>query len=385
MSLLSRDELRSIVQEAQPPSVSIYLPTHRAGAETQQGPIRLKNLLREAESRLVARGTPANSIERTLGPIRALLKNTPFWQHQDHGLAIFAGADSFHLYRLPLAVEELAVVGDRIHLTPLLPLLTRNGRFFVLALSQKQARLYEATRNEIRELDLGDTPGSLAEAVGHDWEQKSLQYRTGQTSPGSGGRRRAIYHGHGSGEEADKNEIARFLQQVDVGVRRLLKDPQEPLVVAAVDYLLDMYRDLSKVPGLADEGILGNPDHSSAEELRAKAWRIVKPIFLASQSESAERFAVLATKGLATDDLETGVLAAVDGRVETLFVPLETHRWGRLDSTTREIAIAPEPGDESEDLLDRAAVETFLHGGTVYAVDEAGLPGTGVLAALLRY
>lgn len=385
MSLLSRDELRSIVQEAQPPSVSIYLPTHRAGAETQQGPIRLKNLLRQAESRLDARGTPQESIDRTLGPVRALLKNTPFWQHQDHGLAIFAGADSFHLYRLPLAVEELAVVGDRIHLTPLLPLLTRNGRFFVLALSQKQARLFEATRNEIRELDLGDTPESLAAAVGDDWEQKSLQYRTGQSSPGTGGRRRAIYHGHGSGEEADKNEIARFLQQVDVGVRKLLKDPQVPLVVASVDYLFDMYRDLSKVPGLVDDGILGNPDHSSPEELRGKAWQLVKPLFLASQSESAERFAVLATKGLATDDLETGVLAAVDGRVETLFVPLETHRWGRLDSTTREIDIAPEPGDESEDLLDRAAVETFLHGGTVYAVDEGGLPGSGDLAALLRY
>jgi hypothetical protein len=94
---------------------------------------------------------------------------------------------------------------------------------------------------------------------------------------------------------------------------------------------------------------------------------------------------VLETKGLATDDLEVGVLAAVDGRVETLFVALETHRWGRLDPIAREIAIDPELDDENEDLLDRAAVETFLHGGTVYAVDEHRVPGAGVLAALLRY
>jgi hypothetical protein len=385
MSLLSRDELRSIVQEAQCPCVSIYLPTHRAGAEIQQGPIRLKNLLRQAESGLAARNTPQNSIDRALEPIRALLDNTPFWQHQDYGLAIFADADSFHLYRLPLVVEELAVVGDRIHLTPLLPLLTRDGRFFVLALSQKETRLYEATRNEIRELDLGDTPASLAEAVGSDWEQKSLQYRSGTAPQGSGGRRRAIYHGHGSGEEADKNEIARFLQQVDIGVRKLLKDPQVPLVVAAVDYLFDMYRDLSKVPGLVAHGIMGNPDHSSPEELRAGAWQLVKPLFLASQSDSAEKYPVLASKGLATDDLQAGVLAAVDGRVETLFVALQTHRWGRLDTATREIDVDPERGENNEDLLDRAAVETFLHGGTVYAVDQDGVPGTGVLAALLRY
>jgi hypothetical protein len=146
-----------------------------------------------------------------------------------------------------------------------------------------------------------------------------------------------------------------------------------------------MYRDLSKVPGLVDEAIPGNPDHSSPDELRANGWQLVKPLFLASQSDSADKFSVLATKGLATDDLEAGVLAAVDGRVDTLFVALETHRWGRLDSATREIDIASELGDESEDLLDRAAVETFLHGGTVYAVDESRVPGTGVLAALLRY
>lgn len=385
MSLLSRDELRSMAQEAQPPCVSIYLPTHRAGAQIQQGPIRLKNLLRQAEGGLRSRGTAQDAIERILEPIRALIKNTPFWQHQDCGLALFADSNAFHLYRLPLPVEELTVVGDRSHLTPLLPLLTRDGRFLVLALSQKQARLYEATRNTIRELDLGSTPESLIEAVGNDWEQKSLQYRSGTSPQRAGGRRRALYHGHGAGEEADKNEIARFLQQVDLGVRKLLKDPQVPLVVASVDYLFDIYRDLSKVPSLVEEGIIGNPDHASPEELRLKAWQLVEPLFLAAQSDSAERFAALSTKGLATGNLEAGLLASIDGRVETLFVALDAHRWGRLEFATRQVDLATEGADDNEDLLDRAAVETFLHGGTVYAVDEGRVPGGGVLAALLRY
>jgi hypothetical protein len=34
--------------------VSLYLPTHRTGAELRQGPIRLKNLLREATEGLAA-------------------------------------------------------------------------------------------------------------------------------------------------------------------------------------------------------------------------------------------------------------------------------------------------------------------------------------------
>jgi hypothetical protein len=38
-----------------------------------------------------------------------------------------------------------------------------------------------------------------------------------------------------------------------------------------------------------------------------------------------------------------------------------------------------------QDLLDLAAVETFLKGGTIYATPPAQVPGNGPMAALLRY
>ena len=38
-----------------------------------------------------------------------------------------------------------------------------------------------------------------------------------------------------------------------------------------------------------------------------------------------------------------------------------------------------------EDLLDLAAVQTLLHGGTIYAVEPEQVPGGGPLAALFRY
>ncbi|HDI61237.1 MAG TPA: hypothetical protein ENF48_12955, partial [Desulfobacteraceae bacterium] len=36
--------------------VSIYMPTHRAGRQAEQDPIRFKNLLREVENRFLAQG-----------------------------------------------------------------------------------------------------------------------------------------------------------------------------------------------------------------------------------------------------------------------------------------------------------------------------------------
>jgi hypothetical protein len=43
----------------------------------------------------------------------------------------------------------------------------------------------------------------------------------------------------------------------------------------------------------------------------------------------------------------------------------------------------PEPGDQ--ELLDLAAVQTILHGGTVYSCDHIKAPGDDVAAAIFRY
>jgi hypothetical protein len=43
---------------------------------------------------------------------------------------------------------------DRFHLKPLLPLLTGDGRFYILALSQNQVRLLQGTRYSVRGLYL---------------------------------------------------------------------------------------------------------------------------------------------------------------------------------------------------------------------------------------
>jgi hypothetical protein len=49
MENLTLDQIKGLAQQTQSPSISIFLPTHRAGQDTQQDPIRFKNLIREAE------------------------------------------------------------------------------------------------------------------------------------------------------------------------------------------------------------------------------------------------------------------------------------------------------------------------------------------------
>lgn len=239
MKPLSRAELEELMQPRDGACVSLFAPMVKAGPETQQNPIRFKNLVRRAEEALEERGVAEAEVRSLLSPAAELIDDTPFWQHQSTGLAVFLSPGFFRYYRLPLEVRELAVVEDRFHLKPLLPLLSGDGRFYVLALSQNRARLLEATRHSVREVDLGDLPTSLNEAVGYEVEETHIQYHSGTRARGAGS---PVYHGQGAGEDDVKLEIQKFFNLLDRGVASLIVDKDAPLVLAGVEFLFPLYR-----------------------------------------------------------------------------------------------------------------------------------------------
>lgn len=363
------------------PCVSVFLPTHRMRPGTEQDPLRLKNLLAEAEARLVQGGLRTPTARELLAPALDLLDEQVFWQHQSEGLALFLAPGWWRSFRLPLELPELTVVGDRFHLKPLLPLLSGDGRFYILALSQNEIRLLEGTRQGVHEVELEDVPRSLREALRYDDPQKERLFHV----TGREGGTVAVFHGHGIGGEVNKERTGRYLGLVDAGLREVLRDQRALLVLAGVEYVQAMYREVSGYPALVDVGISGNPERLRSEELHKRAWTLVEPLFRQGQNEAADRYRELAGTGMTTGDLEESVAAAREGRVEVLFVSLSEQRWGTADTETGRITVneEPEPGDE--DLLDLAAVRTLLGGGTVYALPSDLIPGGASVAAILRY
>ncbi len=381
MDLLPREELEKLVEGHGGPCVSIFLPTHRAGTETQQDPIRLKNLLGEAREDLLARELRSTEADQILEPACELLVDDVFWRYQSDGLAIFLSRDDFRSYRLPLRFEELAVVADRYHVKPVLPLLTGDGQFYVLALSQNEVRLLRATRHSVGEVELRDVPESLADALRHDDPEKQLQFHTG-TSGGRGGRA-AVFHGH---EAADaKDDILCYFRRIDRGVREALKGSRALLVLAGVDYLLPIYREANTYPHLVEEGITGNLERLSKEEVHREAWAIVRPHFLEARREAVARYEQLAGTGQTSNDLREIIPAAYYGRVDVLFAAAGSRRWGCFDPGTGEAELHEEAEFGDGDLLDFAAVQTLLNKGTVYVLNPEDMPGSVVVASVFRY
>jgi hypothetical protein len=390
MELLDINELKSLANCQEKPCISIYMPSHRAGREIEQDPIRLKNLLRETDRKLDNYGLRRKQIDELLSPAEALLGSYDFWNHQSDGLAIFLSKDESHIYRLPIAFDEAAIVSHRYHLKRLMPLFVNDGRFFVLTLSQKQSRLFEATKHSINEYELQDIPVSFEEFMQYEDPEKQLQYHTGTGETGGGGkqgRRRAMYHGHGSSiDEAEKKEyISRFFKTLENGVDKAIAGRLEPLILVGLEHYIPMYREASSYRRLLDNGVRKNPDDLKEKEIHELAWKEVEPYFGRERQNHIKQYRELLGTGEASNNLEQIIKAAYGNRVECLFLKKRQQIPGSYHPKEDKITVYEKEEPGSEDLLDFAAIKTILSNGVVYIMEEENMPDENPAAAVYRY
>lgn len=386
MENFTREDLKYLMQEHPSMCLSMYMPTHPRDANHEQDRIRLKNLLRQAQQSIEEQASEDAGLKTNLENARELIIDDDFWSRIGEGLALFIDSSGFSYYRLPLPFEELFMSGSRYYLKPLLPLITDNDRYYLLALSRKKPRLLLCTRFHANEVELPDLPGTLEETLGYDWDPRSLQFHTGTGEGGGrGGDRAAVYHGQGAGVDDTKDDVIRYFRRVDRSLQKALPDPQAPLVLAGVEPLPPLYRQVNGYGSLLDAVVEANPDEESDESLQRRAWEIVKPHFEQEREAAAARYNNNRGTGYATGDPRTVVPSAHFGRIDTLFVALGQQLWGRFDPEDQQVEFDDSPTDDSEDLLNLAALDTLRNGGTVYALEPDQLPESGPLAALLRY
>jgi hypothetical protein len=386
MSTLTLDDLKTLSARHAGWCVSIYLPTHRASVDTRRDQLEYKHLLRSAEEQLLANGMRANDARGLLAPAQQLASDAEFWHNPTDGMAVFAADGLFSAFHLPLVppgMEGLALVAQRFHVKPLLPLLRDDTRFYVLGLSQRQTRLWRSTPYGIAEVTPDQMPQSLAEALRYEEPERILQFHTVGSSGGGGPV--AIFHGHGVGSDDSKDRIVRYFQQVERAIHRLLLAERAALLLAGVEYLLPLYRQVNTYPHLLAEALTGNPEELTPEELHRAAWSRVAPHFAAVEREALASYQRHRSTERASGALDQIIPASVQGRVETLLVALGTERWGIYDPADGELVLheTPQPGDE--DMLDFAALHTLLTGGRVHTFPAREMPDRLPLAAVFRY
>jgi len=391
MAGLRRSDLDQLLEPREGPCVSLFIPTERVGRDVKQNPLRFKHALDAAEEQLVAAGMRTPDARELLAPGRELLPDSRFWNQQAAGLAVYLASGERHVLHLPVPVAEFAGTGERFLIRPLLPSFWPDQQFHVLALSQQEVRLLRGRRFGAERVDLPDVPHGIEDVTRFVVGEKTRQLHSGERR---GASVVAMPHGHGGGKDDHDERVVEYVRAVAAGVGRVLRAGErsdgQPLVLAGVEYLRGLYREMHGGGGAAhatvlEQGIEGNPDRLGDDELHARAWPLVAPMAEVQVTSAVEGYAEAYGRGEARRDIEGVLVGALQARVGTLLLAADTAQWGRFDEDKGRARLHDAWRPRDDDLLDRAAAMTVATGGVVFTLPRERMPDGKPAVALFRY
>lgn len=388
MEQVSDELLKLLLNARENPAVSIFLPTFEDTSKADQNPIRFKNLLKSAKNTVGVNGGKNKALEDHFDRAAALLDDKPFWQNQSKGLAVFFSPHTFELVKLPFAIDEKVMVSDHFSLRSILPAFKKNRVFFILAVSQNDVRCLEATPGGVKKVIIDDCPGSLEEALQYDDPQKNLQFRsipsaaphTSNRASGS-----AMFHGHGASADTGHEDLHRFAQMVMKKVDAFMGEKQTPLVLAGADRVTSAFRQSSNYKRIVPGSLEGNPDRLRDDELGVKAWPLVKAVFRKDLDGKLKAYEELIGTEKVSTNIGFIIDAAVQGKIDTLFIDKDAHIWGIADENTGQSTIHPVQDEDDRELLEFATTKTIAQGGNVYELAAEEMPEHAAVAAMFRF
>jgi hypothetical protein len=360
-------DLRDLATRRHEASVSLYLATTPQTQHIGEARTRLGHLLKEAETQLEAAETPKRTIWPISEQVNDLIDDDDFWQTQANGLAILVTPDRLLSFRLPTKLTDTVQVSDRFHLKPLMRVASFPQAAYVLALEENRVRVIEVSAdmppNEVR---IPDMPRDAAAVAG----TANVNSRSAS--------------GRIHGDEGQNVRLRQYARRIDAALRPFLAGREEPLILAATDPMLSLYRSTSTYARLAGEAIVKSPVRMSETELAAEARPILDKLHSDRLAEVRALYEERKSAGRATKDVAQAARAATMGAVDTLMVDIDRVVPGSVDDAGA-VTFAEAAGADSYGVIDEIAGRVLLSGGTVVGARAEDLPGDTGLAAILRY
>ncbi|MFM9012001.1 MAG: hypothetical protein ACKON8_14375 [Planctomycetota bacterium] len=401
---LSLEAVRGLVGPHPGPCLSLYLPTHRTVPDNAVDLPSFRHLVGGFEAALAA-AHPRHDIERLLQPFRRLASDARFWRHTREGLAVLASDGRGRGFLVQRSVPPLAVVTGRFHLMPLVRLAAGLQRCHVLALTSREARLYEGTiwcdqrGASLDRLDarpLVPHPGTEAATAlrrADVIDEEILEPHRVERGLGPAGKAgpRAVHGGAGSRRDDVDADTEIFLRHVDAVVMEQGSRPTGlPLVLVAGPRVAATFRGLSRNDLLVDDHVSLDPHLTTPDDLAPA----VAPVFAAAAAARVARevgaFQRARDHELAAGDLADIGRAAVAGRVATLLIEADRFEGGRFDPATGAVEFTGTPSGpaarlETGDVVGAVAETVLARGGAIVALPRIEMPTESGVAASYRY
>jgi hypothetical protein len=360
------------------------MTTHRSHPVNLQDPIRFQNLVKQLEESLLGQYS-ADDVKKFLEPFETLGNDKQFWNHTLDGLAVLGSTEFFKVIRLPITVQEFAVVADSFHTKALRKYLQSVDRYHVLSLSLNNILLFEGNRHTLVEVELHpDIPKTITEALGDELTEK---HSTVASYGGVGGESSDMHHGHGGKKDEVDKDAERFFRVIASTIYDNYSKPSGlPLILAALPEHHSLFQKVNKNPFLLPTSITVSTESISTDKLIELAWEVMEPDYLRKLESLAQKFEQAKANGLGSDNIKEVVEAAEAGRVDTLLVEADRVIAERLrNKNTGTFKQADSTQPILDDLLDDIGELVTRMGGKVMLMPPEKMPAKTGLAAIFRY
>ncbi len=379
-SFFSYEDFLKLTSVEKSPMISLFIPTHRAGKEVQQNQdaIQFKSILQDVEKNLENYQLKPNTIKKMLQPAYALLDDSGYWHELSDGIAFFIADEFFEHYEVPVWFEPFFEISHHFYLKPLIPIFNNDGKFYLLPISLKEARLFEASHHAVQEIEISDIVKEATDIIAEYESKSDVQFRSATD-------KNVMFHGENRTEKEEM--VLKFFRKIDEELISIIGKNSHPLVLACENKTYQLYQSVTAYRKLQDQYIDENPfPDFNLFLLHEKAWKLMEPYFTEHRDTILEKFSFYLGKNKAFTQIEEIVKASIEGRIEVLFLQNRQSFYGRYYPDDRRIEPLDKENPASADLLNTAVIKTLLNGGEAYLMEPDKMPVKNTIAnAVLRY
>lgn len=359
MRVPTLEGLRALIACEQGPCVSLYLPTVPGGSPDDRSHFHAE--LARLRNQLAASHAP-RVVAELMSPLEAL-STSDFWGQAKSTLVAFRSQTTLAHWHLPLVLPERAVVGAKTHIRPLLTHLQSNRGFHLLRLNDSEVQLHVGSALGLEPVQL-----PLAPDPAHAKLQAADPFASADA------------------EASVCVDPLRRIRAIERAVAQVASESPRPLLVAAPERELWMFRSVARFDDMIAFGLVGDLGHLILDALHARAWPVVERHFDEQDIDVVDRWGALSTANRASDDLSIIARATSMGRVRELILDREAVVPGRFDRSTGTVQrVATRSPREEANVLEELAESVCLHGGEVFRLRHDRIPTRSPIAATLRW
>ena len=322
--------------------VSIIMNTHKTKPDSQKDSLTLKNLIKEAEERLL-KEQDKKTATLLMGKINELAKSIDH-SHNLESLVIFVNQEVADYTRLPVAVTDRVIIDDNFATRDLFRAMHQEAGYYIVVISRQKARLIEAFNDKVVAELKGDFP-----IDNHLYPTDKVKLSTAK---------------------GQDNLTEEFFNRVDKAVLKAIEQNPMPILLATETRNFEHYKKIADKPELIIGHINRNRDDEEPQHIIPDAWTNVSKILQQMNELRLAEVDNAISQGKLLTDTNQIWKAAKEGRGQTLFVKKDYFQPAKIEQGNVKPVDEKVAGVTVDDIVDEIIEVNISYGGDTVFFDK---------------